>query len=102
MLKEYFGGLFVASIIVTLFAASALATEPSGDWTADWETSYMNLENEDHHANFTPVQVYYNYGSWSMTLGFRQRSAYLRTVTDTRLLKLRIQTALYGRETFLP
>lgn len=38
----------------------------------------------------------------SMTLRFRQRSAYLRTVTDTRLLKLRIQTALYGRETFLP
>ena len=62
--KRILCGLFVASIIVTLFAASALATEPSGDWTVDWETSYMNLKNEDHHANFTPVQVYYNYGSW--------------------------------------
>ena len=29
--KRMLCGLFVASIIVTLFAASALATEPSGD-----------------------------------------------------------------------
>ena len=64
LVKKLFCGLFVALTIVTLFAASALATEPSGDWSVDWETSYMNLKNQDHHANFTPVQVYYNYGSW--------------------------------------
>lgn len=23
----------------------------------------MNLKDQDHHANYTPVQVYYNYGS---------------------------------------
>ena len=60
LVKKLFCGLFVALTIVTLFAASALATEPSGDWSVDWETSYMNLKNQDHHANFTPVQVYYN------------------------------------------
>lgn len=64
LVKKLFCGLFVALTIVTLFVASALATEPSGDWSVDWETSYMNLKNQDHHANFTPVQVYYNYGSW--------------------------------------
>ncbi len=35
LVKKLFCGLFVALTIVTLFAASALATEPSGDWSVD-------------------------------------------------------------------
>ncbi len=55
--------LFVALTILTLFAAAAMATEPVGDWTVGWEESYKNLKNQDQHANYTAVQVYYNYGS---------------------------------------
>lgn len=62
--KKFLCGLFVASVVISLFVSSALALDPSGDWTVDWETSYMNLKDQDHHANYTPVQVYYNYGSW--------------------------------------
>lgn len=61
--KKFLCGLFVASVVISLFVSSALALDPSGDWTVDWETSYMNLKDQDHHANYTPVQVYYNYGS---------------------------------------
>lgn len=63
-IKKFLCGLFVASVVISLFVSSALALDPSGDWTVDWETSYMNLKDQDHHANYTPVQVYYNYGSW--------------------------------------
>ena len=62
-IKKFLFGLFVASVVISLFVSSALALDPSGDWTVDWETSYMNLKDQDHHANYTPVQVYYNYGS---------------------------------------
>lgn len=62
-IKKFLCGLFVASVVISLFVSSALALDPSGDWTVDWETSYMNLKDQDHHANYTPVQVYYNYGS---------------------------------------
>lgn len=61
--KKFLCGLFVASVVISLFVSSALALDPSRDWTVDWETSYMNLKDQDHHANYTPVQVYYNYGS---------------------------------------
>lgn len=62
-IKKFLFGLFLASVVISLFVSSALALDPSGDWTVDWETSYMNLKDQDHHANYTPVQVYYNYGS---------------------------------------
>ena len=61
--KKFLCGLFVASVVISLFVSSVLALDPSGDWTVDWETSYTNLKDQDHHANYTPVQVYYNYGS---------------------------------------
>ena len=61
-IKKFLCGLFVASVVISLFVSSALALDPSGDWTVDWETSYMNLKDQDHHANYTPVQEYYNYG----------------------------------------
>lgn len=62
--KRILCGLVVASIIVTLFAASALATEPSGYWPGSWSVESRNLKNEDHYGSYNPMYTYYNYGSW--------------------------------------
>lgn len=64
LVKKLFCGLFVALTIVTLFAASALATEPSGYWPGSWEEMSLNLKNEDHRGSYNPMYTYYNYGSW--------------------------------------
>lgn len=61
--KKFLCGLFVASVVISLFVSSALAAEPSGYWPGSWTVESRNLKDQDHYGNYNPMYAYYNYGS---------------------------------------
>lgn len=61
--KKFLCGLFVASVVISLFVSSALAAEPSGYWPGSWTVESRNLKDQDHYDSYNPMYAYYNYGS---------------------------------------